>query len=338
MKKVTKKTRNLKKWIISLIVLIIGLSTGAIITINNQSEVFQAIIQYSNEDTPALVEDDMGEVIEIEDVEGEEIKTVEEVDGGLFEDASTGLTLVEGDYDDLGWSETYNTSSPEAFKNATLGKCIIANNRYGAQCVSLARVFWWSYANRDVSTCGTGMAKGMMNCATQNAGKEFKVFWGNDNIQAGDWLVFTGGQYGHIGMALGPVKNGYVALLGENQGGRYCTGGGGATNIINLNIKNLIGGYRPKAYIKPAPSPAPKPTPIPTPTIDPCKTWNVKKGDTMAKIMQACTGKVEWGAKMNEYAAHWFSTKVKKFKTVFDGWISEGGYGLFAGDIIEYRK
>ena len=139
-------------------------------------------------------------------------------------------------------------------------------------------------------------------------------------------------------MALGPVKNGYVALLGENQGGRYCTGGGGATNIININIKNLIGGYRPKAYIKPAPKPTPKPTPIPAPTVNPCKTWNVEKGDTMAKIMQTCTGKVEWGARMNEYAAHWFSTKVKKFKTVFDGWISEGGYGLFAGDIIEYRK
>ena len=338
MKKLTKKTRNLKKWIISLIVLIIGLSTGAIITINNQSEVFQAIIQYSKEDTPALVEDDMGEVIEIENIEGEEIKTVEEVDGGRFEDASTGLTVVEGDYDDLGWSEVYNTSSPEAFKNDTLGKCIIANNRYGAQCVSLARVFWWSYANRDVSTCGTGMAKGMMNCATQNAGKEFKVFWGNDNIQAGDWLVFTGGKYGHIGMALGPVKDGYVALLGENQGGRYCTGGGGATNIINISIKNLIGGYRPKAYIKPAPKPTPKPTPIPAPQVNPCQTWNVEKGDTMAKIMQACTGKVEWGAKMNEYAAHWFSTKVKKFNTVFDGWVSESGYGLFAGDTIEYRK
>ena len=338
MKKLTKKTRNLKKWIISLIVLIIGLSTGAIITINNQSEVFQAIIQYSNEDTPALIEDDMGEVIEIEDVEGEEIKTVEEVDGGRFEDASTGVSITEGDYAGLGWAETYNVSSPEAFKNATIGRCIYSLNRFGAQCVSLSRVFWWSYANRDVSTCGTGMAKGMMNCASQNAGNDFKVFWGNDNIQAGDWLVFTGGKYGHIGMALGPVKNGYVALLGENQGGRYCTGGGGATNIINLSIKNLIGGYRPKAYIKPAPKPTPKPTPIPAPTVNPCKTWNVEKGDTMAKIMQACTGKVEWGAKMNEYAAHWFSTKVKKFKTVFDGWISEGGYGLFAGDIIEYRK
>lgn len=62
-------------------------------------------------------------------------------------------------------------------------------------------------------------------------------------------------------MALGPVKNGYVALLGENQGGRYCQGGGAATNIINISIKNLIGFYRPKAYVKPAPAPTPAPTP-----------------------------------------------------------------------------
>ena len=37
-----------------------------------------------------------------------------------------------------------------------------------------------------------------------------------------------------VGMALGGVKNGYVALLGENQGGRACDSGGAATNIINI--------------------------------------------------------------------------------------------------------
>lgn len=208
----------------------------------------------SEEQVPAFVEDDKGEVIEIEG-----IPTVEEVDGGLFEDKDTGLSTTEGEYEDLGWSETFNVSSPEAFKNDTLNKCVYANNRYGAQCVSLARVFWWSYADRDVSTCGTGMAKGMMNCSEENAGNDFLVYWANDykEIQAGDWLVFNGGQYGHVGMALGNVHDGYVTLLGENQGGGFCEGGGAAVNIININIKNLIGFYRPKAYVKP-----PKPTPV----------------------------------------------------------------------------
>jgi hypothetical protein len=205
---------------------------------------------------PAFIEDDRGEIVELE-----AIPTIEEVDGGQFKDKDTGVSVVEGEYKDLGWSETFNVTSPESFKNDTLNRCIIANNYYGAQCVSLARVFWWSYADRDVSTCGTGMAKGMMKCAKENAGDDFLVYGNEDKseIQAGDWLVFDGGQYGHIGMALGPVINGYVTLLGENQGGHSCGDGvgGSATNIININIKNLIGFYRPKAYIKPEPEPEP---------------------------------------------------------------------------------
>lgn len=214
---------------------------------------FKSNIIVSDEQLPAYIEGDQGEIIE-EDF----IPTFDEVDGGQFRDIDTGVSVEEGEYSDLGWSETYDVSSPEAFKNDTLGKCIIANNYFGAQCVSLARVFWWSYADRDVSTCGTGMAKGMMNCAEENAGDDFVIYWAEDKniIQAGDWLVFDGGQYGHIGMALGPVVNGYVALLGENQGGHSCgeNVGGSATNIININIKNLIGFYRPKAYIKVIPA------------------------------------------------------------------------------------
>lgn len=329
-----KKINTKLKWVVGVVIaLILALGTGATINIKMDEQNYGATIEYSEEIIPAIIEDDMGEITE------EEVPTVEEVDGGRFEDAFTGVSVTEGDYADLGWAETYNVSSPEAFRNDTIGKCIYANNRFGAQCVSLSRVFWWSYANRDVSTCGTGMAKGMMNCAEQNAGNDFDIYWKNDanNIQAGDWLVFEGGQYGHIGMALGPVANGYVALLGENQGGRACEGGGAATNIINISIKNLIGYYRPKAYIKPAPAPTPEPAPAPTPAVDTCKVRTVKKGDTMGAIMKECEGKIVWGAAMNEYAQHWYSTTFKKYLTVYDGWASPVGYGLFAGDTIEYR-
>ena len=286
----------------------------------------------SEEEATTLIENDQGELYE------ETLKTYEEIDGGQFEDAYTGISsaLTTDVYNDLGWSETYHVSSPEAFKNDTLGKCIIANNIYGAQCVSLARVFWWSYADRDVSTCGTGMAKGMMNCYEQNAGDEFLPFWDTESIQAGDWLVFTGGQYGHVGMALGPVTNGYVALLGENQGGASCGAGvgGSATNIINISIKNFIGGYRPKSYIKPEPTPEPTPEPV----VESCDRIEVKKGDTLGAIMKRCEGEIKWGEDMNEYARHWYSTKYVLYPTVYDGWASTGGYGLFAGDVIEYRK
>ena len=280
MSKKKKKTNNyhLPELIALVIIAIITGGIGISIKINSEISTFaeptyQASIEYSEEDMPVVVEDDLGEMIEINDIQGEEIQTVEEVDGGLFED----IYDDQGEYEDLGWSETFDVSSPQAFMNDTINKCIIANNKYGAQCVSLARVFWWSYANRDVSTCGTGMAKGMMNCADQNAGNDFDIYWKDSayKIQAGDWLVFDGGQYGHIGMALGAVSNGYVALLGENQGGHSCGQGvgGSATNIINISIKNLIGYYRPKAYIIPEPTPAPT-----------TEEYVVVKGDTLGGI------------------------------------------------------
>lgn len=269
--------------------LIAGIA-GISVTLKAEDGKVNATIEYSEEQLPATVTDDMGEVIQIEEVNGAEIPTIEEVDGGMFEDNDTGLSTRDGEDVGLGAAiETFDTSTPEAFKNATLGRCVYANNRFGAQCVSLSRSFWISYAHRDVSTCGTGMAKGMMNCAEQNAGNDFLIFWADskNNIQAGDWLVFDGGQYGHIGMALGPLTNGYIALLGENQGGTPCAGGGAATNIINLSIKNLIGYYRPKAYIKPEPKPEPTPTPEPAPApVEGVIVYSVKKGDTLGAILR----------------------------------------------------
>lgn len=284
-------------------------------------------IEFSDVQVPAEMTNDQGEI-----VQDENIPTVEEVDGGLFKDD------FDVDVGDKGWSETYDVSSPDAFKNDTLGKCIIANNYYGAQCVSLARVFWWSYADRDVSTCGTGMAKGMMNCADENAGDDFEIYWRDsiDKIQAGDWLVFDGGMYGHVGMALGGNNNGYVALLGENQGGHSCGDnvGGSATNIINISLKNLIGFYRPKSYIKPETIPEPAPEPIP---ISGCVLWHVERGDTMSRIMMDCEGTIKYGEVMNEYAKTWYSLIYRPNQSVYDGWNSTSGVGLFAGDDIEHR-
>ena len=322
-----KRTRTVGKLCAILVILTsFMIATGVSIKLNtptlkvklNKNE---ATITYSPEDQPTYMYDEQGELIEVTEYNGMDIPTVEEVDGGLFEDIAN-----EGDYDDLGWAETYNVSSPEAFRDDTLNKCIVANNRYGAQCVSLARVFWWSYANRDVSTCGTGMAKGMMNCTELNAEDDFLVFWGSEGIEDGDWVVSDGGRYGHIGMALSPVTNGYVTLLGENQGGRSCEAGGSATNIINFNVKNVIGYYRPKAYIKPAPIP-----------VTNCTTWNVKEGDTMSKIMLSCEATIKYGKVMDEYAKTWYSLIMNPGQSVYDGWSSKNGVGLYIDDTIEHR-
>lgn len=322
-----------KKIIFILLVILSGLAGAGLDLVIRPSENGVIVdasynIEFSDQQIPAQLENDLGEVIL-----DENIPTVEDVDGGLFKDD------MDPNLGDKGWSETYDVSTPEAFKNDTLNKCVIANNYYGAQCVSLARAFWWSYADRDVSTCDTGMAKGMMNCADVNAGEDFVVMWKEDvnKIQAGDWLVFGGGQYGHIGMALGSVKDGYVALLGENQGGHSCGSnvGGSATNIINISVKNLIGFYRPKSYIKPDPEPVV--TLEPVIPISGCVLWHVERGDTMSKIMLDCEGTVVYGEAMDNYAKSWYSLIYKPNQSVYDGWNSKTGVGLYAGDDIEHR-
>lgn len=85
-------------------------------------------------------------------------------------------------------------------------------------------------------------------------------------------------------------------------------------------------------------TPDPEPTP-PTPEpVASCDRIEVVEGDTLGAIMERCEGKIEWGETMNAYARSWKSTKVKLYPTVYDGWASPNGVGLFAGDIIERAK
>lgn len=254
------KSKNDKKGIwkvlVPVIIAILG-GLGITVAINTTETGFKVEIEYSADVLPALIENDEGQIFE-----DTTLPTIEEIDGGgEFKDKDTGLSELDEElYYELGAIEWVNTDTPEAFKESVYGKCIIANNYWGAQCVSLARAFWWSYAGFDVSTCGTGLAKGMMNCAEDNARDRFEIIWNVDEIQTGTWIVLDGSYTGHICMAMGPVKNGYVACLGENQGGNACPGGGSSANVVNISVKNFIGGYTPVDYI--VPEPEPEPTPI----------------------------------------------------------------------------
>lgn len=249
-KKTSKKTNklNLLKLILPIIITFLG-GLGITLTINQgEKGKVNVEIKYSKE-IPYAAEGEADQYV-IEEIDG----------GGYFAENEIDIKGLDGEvYRELGAIEDVDTSSPEAFKNSVFGKCIIANNIYGAQCVSLARAFWWSYAGFDVSTCGTGLAKGMMNCTDENARDKFKVIWNVDEIQDGTWIVLDGATTGHICMAMGKVTNGYVSCLGENQGGVSCGSGvgGSATNIIKLSVKNFIGGYTPVDYIIPEPEPVP---------------------------------------------------------------------------------
>lgn len=262
-KKKTNKKKNQKLssqlWklilpIITGIAILLGITT--VIKISEDKITLE--IEYADNSSEPLYNDLGGEY-------EEQIATVESIDGGgLFKDNLSGDLNDPELYYELGSIEEVDTSSPEAFKKSTLGRCIVANNVYGAQCVSLARAFWWSYAGFDVSTCGTGLAKGMMNCADDNAKDKFKTIWDKNEIQEGTWIVLDGKTTGHICMALSNPINGYVTCLGENQGGVPCEYGvgGAGTNIINISLKDFIGGYTPLDYIEPEPVPEPELEPL----------------------------------------------------------------------------
>lgn len=248
-----KKSKSLKKDLLKYFIplggaLIAGLGVTGIIKLSEHKVTLE--IEYGAE--PAITYD-KGEGIE-------EIPTVESIDGGgRFQDTIDVKEGEEGLYYERGAIEEVDTSSVAAFKNSTLNRCIIASNYFGAQCVSLARAFWWSYAGYDVSTCGTGLAKGMMNCSDENARDKFKVIWEKSEIQEGTWVVLDGSTTGHICMALSKPIGNYVTCLGENQGGIPCDYGvgGAGTNIINISLKNFIGGYTPLDYIEKEPEPEP---------------------------------------------------------------------------------
>ena len=267
---------------------------------------------------------------ELESIDGEKIideniVTVEEVSSNQIVECDENEECGKGRY-------IYApTDSPQAFKEYVYGKCWNTDDKYGAQCWDLADLFWQNYAGRNFSTCGTGAAKGSWNCKEYNAGDDFELIYNPEDLQTGDWIIFSSGTYGHVGMATGGYNNGYITLAGQNQGGSLCAGStmGGRVNIINISLKYFAGAFRPKTYIKP--------TPTPTPEDNTCKKYDVKWGDTLSQIMLECTGKVEWGDKMNDYAKSWFSTKIKPNQSIYDGWNSAFGVGLYAGDVIEYK-
>lgn len=322
---------KLKATIALILAIIFGGAAGWLIDINirpteevvNVEDSSELVL--AEEQVPALVENEVGEIVE------ENLPTVEVVDGDQLTDESVleGLDLGQGAY--------YDVSSPEAFKNAVIGKCIDMDGKWGAQCVDLANAFGISYANRYFSTCGTGAARGIWQCRDQNAGDDYVLGTDPTQIQAGDIVVTGDGTYGHVFIAMGPYNNGYVAALGENQGGKSCSGGGAAANVINLKLKGFLGYFRPKIYIKPAPTPEPEPSATTNVPVSNCVQWHVLKGDTMSKIMLECENTVVYGEAMDAYAKTWYSLVVKPGQSVYEGWKTGTHYGLYAGDDIEHR-
>lgn len=318
--------------IVAGIALIAAAITGAAVNINIENGRASATIFYSSENAlPDLtegleaIEYGQGEI----KVDGQEIPTVEAVESNGPVTEVNNESCPEGEECGRGaYVPTLDISSPQAFANQVLGQCIDVDGYAGSQCWDEMAAFFINYTGHTLYTCGTGAAKGTIadGCWQQNAGDQFTMIWDPTQIQPGDIAVYSTGQWGHIGMAMGYYNNGYFALLGQNQGGAPCPGGGAAGNIINLSTHDFIGAFRPNIYI------APEPEPEPEPVVEDCSRIDVVKGDTLGDIMLRCEGEIKWGPEMNAYAESWVSETTGN--TVFFGWTHGTGYGLYANDTI----
>lgn len=332
---------SLKRTVLpTILALIAGFGFHVVVTKTTENKTEQVIKEaFTTQSSIELSETQVMAAIETPDGETEimALPTVEAVDSQNV----SNLTECKENEEECGLGAYFYapTDTPSAFKDYTLGKCWNTDGYYDEQCWDLGDLFWQNYAGRRLSTCGTGAAKGAWegDCKYVNAGDEFELINDPNALQAGDWIIFNNGTWGHVGMALGSPNEGYIALLGQNQGGALCPGStmGGATNIINISLKSFAGAFRPKTYV--TPEQAPETESEPTLPISHCARWHVEQGDTMSKIMLECENTVVYGAPMDAYAQTWFSLIYKPGQSVYDGWKSESGVGLYADDDIEHR-
>lgn len=246
--------RDIIGMIIIILLVIAGAITGTI-AINSDGEIVRidesthTSIVLSDELVPALMDPTSEPSNADTDMEMVDLPTVQAVDS-----AQPSENCPEGEECGRGWY--VDTFTPELFYNGTVGQCVDTDGWYGSQCWDLANLFWQNYAGRTFSTCGTGAAKGTLNCYQDNAGSEFTMVWDANQIRKGDWIIFTNGTFGHVGMAMGPANNGYVALYGTNQGGAICSGGGSTANVVNFSLQHFGGAFRPNGWdfiFKPVP-------------------------------------------------------------------------------------
>lgn len=250
------KVDSAPRWVKALVAILLGLLAGVPVGVfvipktgeNGEKTVeIKTVIDTGSSLEFSLTDEPVDITAEaLEAVPQDDIKTVEEVDGGK----------IEGFF---GQGEWFPTDTYENFIAATLNKCVTESNPYGAQCVSLAQAFWNSYAGYGVDLCGTGAARGMWACKENNARDSFVLVTDPAEIQPGDWIITDGGTWGHVAMAVGYYNNGYIAVYGENQGGVLCPQGGSQPNVINLSMKTFLGAFRPVDYIIPEPEPEPVP-------------------------------------------------------------------------------
>lgn len=269
--------------------------------------------------------------------ENDDLPLVKDIDGGKIYDFDN---VSEEEKENAVRGYAVDITTPDSFMAATWNQCIYLNNPYGSQCYNTTALLMENQVGYYPSTCGTGGAKGIWDCRDYNARGDgvthYDLVYDAVSLRKGDIAVFHNGEYGHTGMVSGNpfwLNNVlYIPLYSTNQGGFNCEYGGQASNIINISANSFSGALRwtgwDYLFIQPV-------NPIP---ISGCSLWDVKQGDTMSKIMMDCENTLHYGELMDAYAKTWYSLIIKPNQSVYDGWHSASGIGLYIGDTIEKRE
>lgn len=163
--------------------------------------------------------------------------------------------------------------SARQFIDATYGKSYDMDGAYGPQCWDYGDYFWMTQVGRQLSTGGTGCAKGCWTVASArkaNAGSEFDLITDKYKLKYGDWVILGDGQYGHVGMVYSTNfgKN-QIELQAQNQG-VFRT----KVTRVKFGLGGFLGAFRYKDFWK-SNGTQNKPK---------NETYTVKKGDTLSAI------------------------------------------------------
>lgn len=156
-----------------------------------------------------------------------------------------------GSYDRGGWGVNTFPSYESWLAKYPVGSAIDADGLYGCQCVDYAKAFWMYQVNRSVLTGPAQSAYEIwtVNRAT-NAGSEFDLITSWSQIKKGDWIIWGGGDYGHVAMAAEDYPGiDSIHIYEQNgAGGTPMPKGGKTLSLGTKSSSGFLGAFRYKRW------------------------------------------------------------------------------------------
>lgn len=168
----------------------------------------------------------------------------------------------------------------DRFRNAVIGKGYDIDGAYGYQCWDGCALLWQQLGKSLVT--GNGCASGCWSLKRDfNKNDQFELITNKTQILRGDVLVFSAGQYGHIGFADEDYNNANcIKLLGQNQGGTPVGAAGGAGfNVINMSLASFMGAFRYKGWANNKTAQNAEKITENSKNVEPSASTDFKKGD-----------------------------------------------------------